>query len=76
MKNTPHTPGPWHVTQFAVIRSDRGVFICDPFAESEREPVRIEERAANADLIAAAPDLLGALISMMNRYGDNSANAP
>lgn len=62
MTNTQHTPGPWQIwaeitaisrnpcTGHTISRGD-DVFICDAVGTS----------AANARLIAAAPDLLAAL---------------
>lgn len=61
---TKHTPGPWHVDGFnltAVIHQighTRWETLCDCSTKGKD----IEERKANAKLIAAAPDLLEAAI--------------
>jgi hypothetical protein len=65
-----HTPGPW------MIRPFRGGFIRDSISicgTSIQEitalsapPDRFHEQAANARLIAAAPELLAALNAMLN----------
>lgn len=55
MDEVKHTPGPWYATEgeyedeFEVVASDGAVTIAQPPTE------------ADADLIAAAPDLLAAL---------------
>lgn len=67
--NNQHTPGPWFDYQGEIIARDSAKFICDPYAgaaepsdESQpRHSLPIDERAANARLIAAAPELLEAL---------------
>jgi hypothetical protein len=72
MKNThthTHTPGPWRIdskTRFGdyTIAAGDSVKTCEFIAKTQNE--------ANAQLIAAAPDLLAALIAMINRYGDKS----
>lgn len=59
-----HTPGPWvkGVMSDYVAKSASGEII----AELPCSKASSEERAANARLIAAAPDLLGALKRAMN----------
>lgn len=64
-----HTPGPWKVLDAAVYTLDSSVRICDPFdamcfSGSKEKLFSIDEREANAHLIAAAPDLLMALRSI------------
>jgi hypothetical protein len=54
---TKHTPGPWHFDGKTVS------------AKNQPNVCRLE----NGHLIAAAPDLLAALVAMLNRYGDKSA---
>lgn len=63
-----HTPGPWEV-----VRSWRGEL--EPFDAkndhhllSSESPLPLEEREANAHLIAAAPELLEALEALMAAY--------
>jgi len=66
--NTPHTPGPWEIdpdVSTDVIRMDGsrdrvGVADCMSFNGPE-----IEECEANARLIAAAPELLQAVIDLL-----------
>ena len=58
-----HTPGPWEIIEgFISARfSDGEVYdICDPRC-APATPDLVGEMEANADLIAAAPDLLAAL---------------
>lgn len=70
-----HTPGPWYVGredqntgEIEVVSEDRP-YICLVF------PGAIDEvTPANARLIAAAPELLEALIGFMNEFGDKSIN--
>jgi hypothetical protein len=77
---TKHTSGPWHFETAedwdgATVydSTSRIVAACDgcdiPGTGGE---VSTNEAKANARLIAASPDLLSALIGMMNRYGDKS----
>ena len=51
-----HTPGPWHSCDHRVGRQD-GARIADTWSSA----VPRDEQAANARLIAAAPELLEAL---------------
>lgn len=56
-----HTPSPWRVEEDSTIygsRKDKG----DKFEIADCKGYK-EEREANAHLIAAAPELLGALIN-------------
>ena len=68
MEQVKHTPAPWRVTDSGV--RDRGGYICfTPSAthypdQDERFEREKAERLANKNLIAAAPDLLEALISL------------
>ena len=82
-KNT-HTPGPWTVescrnedgSPFLSISGQGpfGAWLADiQPASVNGKPLGVTQRdEANARLIAAAPDLLSALIGMMNRYGDKT----
>ena len=73
-----HTQGPWN--QVAAIMTDRGmVYGINAFCEvpgfSGRQDCRIVEafsNEANAKLIAAAPDLLAALIELRDHVRDDS----
>lgn len=66
-----HTPGPWHVGKRVFIP-----YIYGPKGEEVAGPSNFtsghDETLANARLISAAPDLFGALIGMVNKYGDKS----
>jgi hypothetical protein len=59
-----HTPGPWHVNPRGFIVQSTGDIITRLECSNNNDN--------DARLIAAAPDLLAALIAMMNRYGDKS----
>ena len=53
-----HTPGPWKLEGAEIIGSN-GSMVVDPFDGSRAAKLlTIDEREANASLIAAAPDLL------------------
>lgn len=59
--NVTHTPGPWTYDDDGMIYAEQeaagkffSVKVCDPHADK----LDIDEREANARLIAAAPDLL------------------
>ncbi|MCE9565793.1 MAG: hypothetical protein K8U57_27525 [Planctomycetes bacterium] len=59
-----HTPGTWEANGSTVIASKesfRALFDCKPL----RMTLSADECAANARLIAAAPDLLGALQAIL-----------
>jgi hypothetical protein len=69
-----HTPGPWQVVvedQTGIGRS-HAVYICDASGWPEGQLARVNvqdglgEREANARLIAAAPDLYGALLNLLS----------
>jgi len=66
MKNQ-HTPGSWAVSPYNNITSRNGTV-----AKTEQMPGNDDaERKANANLIAAAPDLLSALQEMMSVFKDH-----
>jgi hypothetical protein len=63
-----HTPGPWYhdepFTHVTAIHNDRPVEVAEAHyrnAALSNHPLTMAEAAANARLIAAAPDLLAAL---------------
>lgn len=75
MSNTKHTPGPWELSTISDSRRiyDRhGTHICDASIGKVGVPyVQIkEEETCNAKLIAAAPDLLGAVQAMLIHFWD------
>lgn len=76
MSETKHTPGPW-IEHSGMVWKDgpnvwpKGESVGIPIACMDRESgngTMPTERDANARLIAAAPDLLEALGSMIHRF--------
>jgi hypothetical protein len=73
--NTKHTPGPWHIDRDAFERAARLkggdnmrlILRWGAFARRSSADVEIE---ANARLIAAAPDLLEALQTLVQMTGN------
>ena len=63
---TKHTPGPWHIG-VRTFHAGRDVYgpKGEPVAVADQELTLPEESAANARLIAAAPDLLAALEALV-----------
>jgi len=79
MKAPKHTPGPWYEWAGSIRRDngDDSTCVVAELRTPYRRGVRLvrgeEESQANARLIAAAPDLLAALIKAretMNHMGD------
>ena len=70
-----HTPGPWHWFETldgrCRVKPMNGKYIV---AECSAMEPQCEEQVANARLMAAAPDLLGALRSIVNLW-DHHASA-
>jgi hypothetical protein len=64
MRDTKHTPGPWHVIDFAGFRSIHN----EPFycAVNLLDEAYCENAEANAKLAAAAPTMLEALQRALN----------
>jgi len=63
-----HTPGPWWLDDDGFVASGSGdtyTTVADPHC-GDRD---IDERESNARLIAAAPELLDALVSLLNVEG-------
>lgn len=73
-----HTPGPWMPgASNSVITAAPAELriICQPFTDATYGPILSrEEQEANANLIAAAPCLLEALIGMVEYYQSRSSN--
>lgn len=74
---TKFTPGPWVRSShgFQVLTNDRRTFIAQTHTKDKSPATEDvegrEERIANADLIAAAPEMYRALVRVeayMNRY--------
>lgn len=67
-----HTPSPWWATGYGV--RDRGGYICHTQPpthfpdQDERFANEVEERKANARLIAVAPELLSALLELSQHF--------
>lgn len=63
-----HTPGPWRIIpEDNWIEDANGRRICTPHSSSSN--ISVEERNANAHLIAAAPELLAALKQVLAHHG-------
>lgn len=62
---TQHTPGPWNCAQATAVYAN-GRWIAD----TSQPGAFTEEQAANARLIAAAPELLTALVKVIGHAGD------
>ena len=64
-----HTPGPWFVSLGEVVKT--GTLICSPCDgnNQNKQLLPIAERTANAYLIAAAPDMLDALMQIVANAG-------
>jgi hypothetical protein len=69
-----HTPGPWRDYGHTgyVYGPDVVVCRCGDYSDKELLPFNKDRWAADARLIAAAPDLLAALQAMLKRYGIHS----
>ncbi|MDT3546510.1 hypothetical protein [Cronobacter sakazakii] len=66
MKEFKGTPGPWHVTRGDVLdRNGRMVASVEGFCPGENEDY-------DADLIAAAPELLGVLQLILSYHEDGN----
>jgi hypothetical protein len=62
-----HTPGPWEVTGPNIRQGETRalLFIQEkPFADAEPDP---DEQAANAQLIAAAPEMYAVLVDLIEQ---------
>ena len=70
--NTKHTPGPWIAHEGAIFQEkphgEVSPLICDTI---NGRKFTGEERGANARLIAAAPELLDALQSLLARVSSD-----
>jgi hypothetical protein len=67
--NTAHTTGPWRIVGGTEIRDANGSIVCDTATYPCAIPNRPED---NARLIAAAPDLLDALQTLLARIKHDS----
>lgn len=73
MKNSKHTPGPWKLETQHTVKDSNDFHASDLQIWSKSEfiavipPSLVAKREQNATLIAAAPELLEALIDLVNR---------
>jgi hypothetical protein len=71
-----HTPGPWEVScSVQVVGASPGnrCIVSQPFTDGTQGPViGLEAQIANANLIAAAPDLLEALENILDNEKQSS----
>ncbi|WP_413498906.1 hypothetical protein [Buttiauxella gaviniae] len=68
------TPGPWNGKDVGICQQNRAGLQLGFITSSNEE--RVSECAANAMLIAAAPDLLAALIDMVSIVKKNTYPTP
>lgn len=67
MKNLNHTPGPWKCDdKYTIYADSTGWTLADTWTRNVNKPECHAERWANARLIAAAPEMLDALIGAVN----------
>jgi hypothetical protein len=66
-KNTKHTPGPWNISPLSLSGEDSGVYIYSGMLQIVDVLRRPDSTVtwANARLIAAAPELLEALLAVL-----------
>lgn len=78
MSAAKHTPGPWvldwNVSRIDVFSSDSAVMVASVRRSAMSEGIDSQARA-NARLIAAAPDLLAALVEVTDRLDAFSVSA-
>jgi hypothetical protein len=65
---THHTPGPWSHANGIVVGGNK--IVADYCASGKYDTASLREQEANARLIAAAPDLLAAMLRLLE-YPDN-----
>lgn len=80
MSETKHTPGPWTFSTSpqpngCPIVGARGLMVA-MLAHSVNEPKQVDTAIANANLIAAAPDMLDALEDVDEWLMDDRYNLP
>lgn len=82
MDDSKHTPGPWRISRtsgmeiFISHDHDQPNRVAGYFAEVRRFTSDSEQVEANAQLIAAAPDLLEALIDLADWYREHTGLPP
>ena len=71
MSESKHTPGPWMATMANMITTANAhMELATVWANPSRVHVPEEEAEANARLMAAAPDLLGSIVSLVDILDD------
>lgn len=76
-----HTPGPWVWTEYdeesnrlPILKNSSGTEVCNFGADTSYDQVSgSEPESADRNLIAAAPDLLAALIDLADGYSMGGA---
>lgn len=82
MSESKHTPGPWRISRTSGMEifinhdDDQPNRVPGYFAEVRRFTSDNEQVEANAQLIAAAPDLLEALIELADWYKEYTGLPP
>jgi hypothetical protein len=66
---TKHTPGPWTFTE-SVARGEHRFYICAGAAPPGAKLPALADTKPNARLIAAAPDMLNALLWVVQHHAD------
>jgi hypothetical protein len=65
--NTEHTPGPWIKNGRDIAKEDGGIIVT-AWYYGNKGTVTKEEANANAELIAAAPEMIDALITILKEW--------
>ena len=73
MSNSKHTPGPWNI--YFNSQDDLVIRKMFPDGQESHSIARCHSGAANALLIAAAPEMLAALQFVMNASGEQLSTA-
>lgn len=82
MDESKHTPGPWRISRTSGMEifinhdQDQPNRVAGYFAEVRRFTSDNEQVEANARLIAAAPDLLEALLELADWYKEHTGLPP
>jgi len=74
---TAHTPGPWAAhsnNEIHPLEDENGEYIIAEIPSDASQPKK--EKAANAKLISAAPELLASVNELLKAFNDNSIYWP